>query len=248
MQQFILKAVLKILRAVRLSINFTVKSGMMKSAKWNSLIPDSRYILGTYEPNLALVIKNEVEQGKRLIDIGANAGYFSLLASKYGNKQLTHIAVEPMPENIHFLKQHIKINLADNIEIYQLAISDKIGEIEFSNSGNLAANTYKKESSMFKDDTIVVKTIDLNTFALKNKLDSNCFIKIDVEGAELDVLKGGLEFLKQHKPTLLLATHDCHVKDVKKDCLDLITSIGYKYQVLDDIKIDGQEDFLCFCD
>jgi FkbM family methyltransferase len=169
----------------------------MKGNKWNSSIIYSRCIIGNYEPNLTGIIKKEVIAGKVFVDIGANAGYFSLLASKYGKDSVKHFAVEPIPENITLLTAHLKINNVKNVEISQLAISDKVGEIEFYNSNNLAANTYKKESSMFRNnDVIVVKTVDLNTFAIQNNLGSNCFIKIDVEGAELDVLKGGLDYLK----------------------------------------------------
>jgi FkbM family methyltransferase len=245
MYQTIIKIVLKLSRVLKLNAIFKIRSGIMKSVKWHSSIPDSRYIIGNYESNLANTRQSEVIQGKRFIDIGANAGYFSLLASRYGEPFKIHIAIEPMPGNIDLLKNHLEINDINNVIIEQIAISDKEGVIEFSNSDNLAANTYKKESTMFNNKTITVKTIDLNTFAIQNKLDDNCFIKIDVEGAELDVLKGGLTYLKTFKPKLLLATHDCHVKNVKKDCLDILESIGYKYVVLDDIKIDGQEDFLC---
>ncbi|MGV6861812.1 MAG: FkbM family methyltransferase [Putridiphycobacter sp.] len=218
---------------------------MLKDALWNVSIPDSRYIIGNYEPNLADVIKGEMEKGKQLIDIGANAGYFSILASNYGDKSIEHFAFEPMPENLNLLKQHIKANHINNIKVYGFALSDKNGEIEFSNSKNLAANTYKQESSMFRGEKIKVKTIQLDSFEDKDLVAKNCFLKIDVEGAELDVLNGAKKFLEVNKPNLLLATHDCHVKNVKRDCLIFLENLGYSCQVLDDIKIDGQEDFLC---
>ena len=217
----------------------------MKDVKWSVAIPDSRYLLGVYEEDLGLRIKQAVLDGKRFVDIGANAGYFSLLASNFGNDSLRHIAVEPFPENVVLLKKHLAENNVENVEIEELAISDRTGELEFSNSGNLAANTYKSESSIFSDQRIKVKTASLDNFAEQKGLDGNCFLKIDVEGAEFDVLVGGKKYLTTHHPDLVLATHDNHVKGVKKDCLNFLIEIGYQINVLDDIKIDGQEDFLC---
>lgn len=222
-----------------------IKKGVLKGVKWSVAVPDNRYILGVYEEDLGLRIKKAVSEGKRFVDIGANAGYFSLLASNFGSDSVRHLAVEPFPENVALLKKHLTVNNMQNVEVKELAVSDRTGELEFSNSGNLAANTYKSESSIFTDQLIKVKTTSLDALADHKGLDGNCFLKIDVEGAEFDVLRGGKKYLTTHHPDVVLATHDNHVKGVKKDCLDFMTEIGYQINVLDDIKIDGQEDFLC---
>ncbi len=198
-KNILLKIGLKIQRKFNPNKFKKIQSGFLKGKLWKIAIPDSRYIIGNYEPELAKIIFNEIQLGKQFVDIGANAGYFSLLASENSTKKV--ISIEPIPQNIQFLKEHIEINRIENIEILPIAISDKIGEIEFSNSDNLSANTYKKESVMFKGEGIKVQTITLQELAKRNSLDANCFIKIDVEGAEFDVLEGGKEFLEKYLQT-----------------------------------------------
>ena len=245
MPDLIDKVILKVLRVLKIKGSRKIKKGILQGYKWKIEIPDSRYLLGTYEVALSKYVKKAVSEGNRLIDIGANAGYFSLIAGKYGRADLKHVAVEPVPENIRLLKSHLSENDIQNVIIEPMAISDKEGEIEFSNSSNLAANTYKTESSIFSEETIKVKTSSLDAFASKYQLDSNCLIKIDVEGAELDVLKGGASFLRKFHPELVLATHDNHIPGIKNACLEFLQKLGYRVETLEDEKIEGQEDFIC---
>ncbi|MCB9225115.1 MAG: FkbM family methyltransferase [Crocinitomicaceae bacterium] len=240
-----LKIILKSLRTLGVNSLFKIRKGVLKGQKWSVSIPDSRYIAGEYEEALSELVVDQVSKSKRFIDIGANAGYFSLVAAKYGQKDVEHLAIEPFPENVDLLNKHLSVNNIKDVNVKEMAISDQNGEIEFSDSGNLAANTYKTESSVFSNKVIKVKTMTLDQLAEENQLNESCFLKIDVEGAEYDVLKGGKIYLSQFKPDLVLATHDNHVKGVKVDCLNFLSEIGYKCSTLADVKIDGQEDFFC---
>ncbi len=235
----------KLLRGLNSSRLLSIQEGPIKGFKWSVSVPDSRYLLGNYESALADIVIDEISAGKRFVDIGANAGYFSLIAGKTSGAETKHLAVEPFPENIKLLRGHLENNDIKNVEFAQLAVADVTGTIEFSDSGNLAANTYKSESSVFRDNKIKVEATTLNDLAKKYHLNANCFIKIDVEGAEYDVLVGGQDFLVEFSPNLLLATHDCHVDGVKKQCLDFLEKIGYSWSTVEDEKISGQEDFLC---
>ena len=244
MPQILWKIVYKVMRSSNSRKNLRIKSGQCEHLKWNVSVTDSRYLLGTYEPELAKIVEREVKEGKRFVDIGANAGYFTLLAAR-NNPEIAHLAIEPFPENVALLKEHLFINDFANTKVLQVAVSDEVGEVEFSDSGNLAANTYKTESTIFRGNKIKVKTTTLTELAKSNDLDAECFIKIDVEGAELDVLQGGIDYLQKFHPDIVLATHDNHVKGVKDKCLNLLEGIGYQITALEDIKIDGQEDFIC---
>ncbi|UKN01235.1 FkbM family methyltransferase [Paracrocinitomix mangrovi] len=234
------------MRTAGVKSNLKIRRGPMKGVKWSTMVPDSRYLLGIYESDLTEKIISAVTDGKRLVDIGANAGYFSLVASKYGHKELSHIAAEPFPANVQLIQEHLKINNISNVVIEASAIADKNGEVEFSNTDNLAANTYKSESSIHKENLIKLNAIDLNTLSEKYDLKDNCFMKIDVEGAEFDVLQGGKAYLEKFHPEIVLATHDCHVKGVKEKCLNFLMDLGYSCQpIIDEKPIPGQEDFLC---
>ena len=246
MRDLIFKIYFKILRFFKINITISIKNGPLKGTKWHVSIPDNRYILGNYEPEMSRLIESAITStNRKLVDIGANAGYFSLLAGKLGDLHANHIAIEPNPKNIQLLKSHFEINNIDNVKIEALAVSNISGTIQFSDTDNLAANTYKSESSIYKEKTISVKSNTLDYLAEKYSLNEQCIIKIDVEGAELDVLKGGLVYIKEYHPHILLATHNCHVKNVEEDCLSLLDSLGYKADLIEDNKIPGQSDFYC---
>lgn len=220
-----------------------ILSGPLKGYLWNKRISDPRYIIGIYETNQARLIIDHLGSSKRFVDIGANAGYYTLLASKYSPAR--HLALEPLPSNFARLKEHCRLNEVKHVDFLEAAVSASNGTVEFSDSGNDAANTYKTESTIYNDATITVKTLTLDQLASDYKLDGNVVLKIDVEGAEADVLEGGMNYLKSYHPVLLLATHDCHVAGVKEKCLEILKTLNYECKLVQDSKISGQDDFLC---
>lgn len=152
-----------------------IKSGYGKRLKWSHKIKkDTRYLSGTYEEDIAKIICEKSMLGYTFIDVGANAGYYSMLANKYKKNESDQriYAIEPMPENIKIIKRHFEINKISGVELFELALSDKIGEIEFSNTPNLAANTYKSESNYFNEfPRIKVQTSTLDEVCKDIKLD-----------------------------------------------------------------------------
>jgi len=224
-----------------------IKRGPGSNLYWTHEVSDLRYLSGEYEPALANWLKAKMEQNYSFVDIGANAGYFSVLAAKYAtNKMQRIIAIEPMAENLELIKKHMEWNNYSNIELFPFAIADSDRMVEFSDSPNMAANTYNEQSSLHKSSpkiSIIARSLDSICADLNLK---NFVIKIDVEGAELDVLKGAKKILETHKPELILATHECHVKGVEIDCLDFLHALGYVCEPMEEEKfIPGQQDYLC---
>ena len=164
------------------------------------------------------------DKNKDSIDIGANKGVFSYLLSKLSSR--VH-AFEPNPKMYDILKQ-IRIN---NILTYQVALSSKPGFAsllvpmnektkKFSNEG--ASLSKVKVSGANKSVRVEIKTLDSYLF------DNIGFIKIDVEGYEMEVLKGAVETLKQNKPILLVELEESHTK---RPIMNLIKEIeGYGYR------------------
>lgn len=224
-----------------------IQKGPIKGFHWNLNITDSRYILGDYETSQTDLILSKLKGKTKFADIGANAGYFSLIAkSKFPEVEV--FLFEPLPLNIEHLSQHFRDNgLENSYELKKVAIGEKSGEIEFSDSGNAAANTIMKESSMMQSSRkikVPIETIDQNAKAFN--WDEKTFLKIDIEGAEFMALKGAKEYLTNFHPEFILATHDCHVPGVEKDCLDFLTELGYQHELVKDDKITGQVDYLIY--
>jgi len=148
------------------------------------------------EPELLYILREEIKPEMVCMDLGANIGYVTLLmAERVGPKGLIH-AVEPDPANFKLLNMNIDINKYSKIVKSELiAISDKSGEIDFfvgKNASNLGSiNKHKKTLS----SPIKVKTESLTNY-FKGKIFPN-LIKMDIEGAEILVLKGMYERAKE---------------------------------------------------
>jgi FkbM family methyltransferase len=224
-----------------------IQRGSLKGIKWLLNISDPNYLLGNYEKGQTALILDQMKTKSTFIDVGANSGYFSLGVKKhYPEKEV--FLFEPLPKNIKIIKTHFSINFPNtSYNLIEKAIGDQQGNIQFTDSGNDSANTYKHESSLMNSSNKIDVTIDtLDHLAEEFKWSEDVFIKVDIEGAELDFLKGGAKYLSKFHPPIILATHDCHVPGVEKDCLDFSKKIGYQCKLIKDDKITGQVDYLLF--
>jgi FkbM family methyltransferase len=168
-------------------------------------------------------------------DVGSNTGFHALTANRIINSGKIY-AFEPMPAVREILEKHISLNnkliLNNNITLLPFAISNKEGQVEFSNDPvHREGNTYIKESYVFSGTknkiTVHSQTIDS---LLKQGYEKPDIIKIDVEGAEYDVLLGAKKTLQQYQPNILIATHDCHLVGVQKKCVNFLEELGYELQ------------------
>ena len=143
---------------------------------------------GTYKPQETRIIQDMIQPGMVCLDVGANIGYFATLMARLG--ALVR-AYEPEPDNFHILLKNIELNeVQGNVIPYFGAVSNHSGE------GNLSINkdyfgTHHLSNSGLK---VLVTTLD-NSLVMK-KAD---FVKVDVQGAEVQVLEGMEEIIEKNK-------------------------------------------------
>ncbi len=148
-------------------------------------------------------------------DVGANIGYYSLLATAQ-NSKIEAICFEPAAGPLFFLRENVRINRLNNIRIESIALSDKSGEIDFYEvkndkyeylKYNLAGegNTGSKRTSRnFSKE--VVKTCTLDEYA-SNKQDKTIeLIKLDTEGTEDLILENAKGVVSKMKPIIICET------------------------------------------
>ncbi len=154
------------------------------------------YYQGVAEPETRDFLLRFLKTGMVFLDIGAHLGEFALYAAtKVGTTGEVH-AFEPHPEICEILRQNVALNAFQGIKVSQAAVSDIDGSVEFAISEDPAASFIwsKKAQAATRIRTIEVPSITLDTYWKGNgkKID---LIKVDVEGAELLVLKGSRSLL-----------------------------------------------------
>ena len=156
---------------------------------------------------------------KRIIDIGANIGKYSLLFSE--NKGSQVIAFEPVKKNFIALLENIKINSSNNINPVNLACYNYNGKIEINLcKENEGGHSIVNKNNDYKKEKIKIKRLD---DFLKEKDFIPDLIKIDVEGVELEVLRGSINIIRKYKPTIYL-----EISRKKEEIFKLLNSEGYK--------------------
>lgn len=180
------------------------------------------------EPAFMDIIDREVSKGFVAFDLGANIGYATLLMAKRVGREGRVYAVEPSPKNIAILKRNIGVNsYTERVKIYPLAISSFNGEAQFNLSE--ASNLHSLVQNEHARDVITVKTVTMDEF-FKDKPLPN-FIKMDIEGAEVEAFEGMNEILvkKQAVMKILVEVHQKYyspTRDFRKQ-LERLFNAGF---------------------
>jgi FkbM family methyltransferase len=208
---------------------YPVVSGPLRSSRFilGSMAGDgggASVYFNKMEPEQTESMHRELNEGDVFFDIGANVGYYSILASKLVGKDGSVIACEPVIRNLAFLQQHVVLNKAENVRILAFACSSENGTARFS----LGPNSAMGQLTRGGEADVLVPTLTLDTIAQEMDLLPDV-LKIDVEGAEFGVLQGAMEILKRRKPTIFLSTHSIELREA---CLNLLKEIGYKTEPL----------------
>jgi FkbM family methyltransferase len=156
--------------------------------------------LGTYEDAKQKIVQKYVRPGMVIYDIGANAGYYSLLFSRLVGPTGKVFAFEPLPGNLEFLRRHIEINRLSNVTVIPAAVSaeDGVGHFQVRAHNSMGALSDSK-------DDLQVQTRSLDQF-LKDHPRPD-LIKMDIEGGESDALRGSRNLLQINKTTWFIAIH-----------------------------------------
>jgi len=138
-----------------------------------------------------------------VLDIGANVGYYTLGLAPYLGKNGKIIAIEADPESFKLLEKNCKLNNLQNVELHNCAITDKEGEIKlYQSSKHSGINSIFAGVHGLSSKFVNVSGIKLDDL-LGDRYQTIDWFKVDVEGAELAVLKGSKKILKITKKILI---------------------------------------------
>jgi FkbM family methyltransferase len=219
----------RIARKLPSGINATVKYYNKYNITLDTTYPIEREMVsGIYSPQIIKILEFFLKPKDIVIDVGANVGGISMVAAALVSSEGLVISVEPGKITSEKLINFKEYNNIDNLRIIQVGLSDKEGFLNWvmdeENPGNASL-------IMNSDgDQVIVKTLD-NLFN-ELKLPYVSFIKIDVEGMELEVLKGSLNTINKHKPIILFETMEAwkKIKGINyfEEIENLLRKNGYK--------------------
>ena len=212
-------------------IEYFLKSFLPKKYQFKKRI--ERAIKKLDEPEL-LIINKLIQTGTDSIDVGVYRGVHSYEMSKYSD----HVhSFEPNPVIFKELQKYLP-QIIQNISLYNYALSEKSGKkilkvpIRDSRSNKSNYEEYYKmglatihEKNIFENyDEFEINSKKLDEFNFEKRVS---FIKIDVEGHEIEVLEGSKELIKKFKPTLMIEIEERHSKRSLEESISYVCSLGY---------------------
>jgi len=193
------------------------------------------YLTGCYEPPTARVIAELLNPGDTFIDVGANSGFFTLLASRCVGANGRVLAFEPVPSMRSRLQANLSLNGATNIDIHDIALSNSAGEHLFhegppGHKGLSSLRALDNEATTFSVKTMPLDDLLADEFAVN-------LIKIDVEGAEQLVVDGMRRLLMRQKPLIVIEVTDNYLDAFGHNAVALCRSLcdmGYRMHRIED--------------
>jgi FkbM family methyltransferase len=215
------KHVLKTIHGVKLLIDPSKDQGVELSL----------FQTGTYEKGTIQLLHKYLHSGSSFLDIGANIGLMTVIASKCIGEAGIVYAVEANPNTVSILQTNIELNQCKNIELLPIALSDSQGTaLLFENwEVNRGGASLISQGSEEKGMEVKMERLD-DLFQEETPID---LVKIDVEGFEPQVIRGGMSWFKKQLPIFIIEVSEKREKEVGPsplEVMELVQTIGnYKF-------------------
>lgn len=216
--------------------HYSYKSPALRSVKRNEVhfeldianIVDWNIYFGFYEASRENLFRLHPNPNV-ILDIGANIGEISLRFAQIYPQAVIH-SFEPFPDTFNSLKRNVSLNSFSNIELHPLGLGAEPGKVFFEERtiGNPGMNRVTSDPEKSSREVLITT---LDSFAENLGDHPVSLIKIDVEGYELEVLKGAGRLIQQHHPVFFIELDDDNLKDQNGSALELIQflhAFGYK--------------------
>lgn len=181
---------------------------------------------GTYEKGILTYLQSVLKRGDCFVDVGANIGLMSIFASQLVEIEGKILSYEAHPKTIDLLKENIQLNQLANVQVYPYALGVTEGKTKIYDNWQVNRG----------GASLIVKTVDSESYDIEIHCLDSVFpdnttpkvIKIDVEGFELEVLKGASETIKKFQPILIveLSENRSNAHSSSSEIIDFIKTIG----------------------
>jgi FkbM family methyltransferase len=211
------------------------------------------FVEGTYEPNEFAFLAERLRPGMTFVDAGANEGLYTLFGARRVGPQGRVLSVEPSTREFERLKSNVAANRLGNVLLVRAALSDRVGTAmlqvaENRHSGQNTLGSFAYAIQLYEQSETDV--IPLDVLCKRHGIDRIDVLKMDVEGAELSILRGATSMLRRHPPIILfeLFNRSLHQQQAStQEVVDLLLALDYKLYVFDEatarlVPFDGSSD------
>ncbi|MDO8554704.1 MAG: FkbM family methyltransferase [Candidatus Micrarchaeota archaeon] len=186
------------------------------------------------EPSAELVgytKKRDIEPNDIVFDCGAFHGWFSIYAAKKAKNGHVY-CFEPDTPNIKILRENIELNNLKNVTVVPEVLAEKTGFVSFYETGTVSSKIVES-GDKFGSNTVVKKlpSVSIKDFCLREKIKTVNFIKMDVEGAECEIVKGSNTFIENNVEFFAIASYHIISEAPSSKILEpLFSSIGFQVE------------------
>jgi len=196
---------------------------------------EAGYTKGRYEPEVAAALSRMVKPGYTCVDAGAHYGYFTLLLARLCGPQGHVYSFEPQAENARILRENVRANnLQSRVTVEQAAVAARSGQVDLHAASlgseewtlieSFAHRAARPRVSRPPERTRAVRLDEYLTSAPRVDV-----IKMDIEGAEAEVIPTISGFLERRRPALVLEFH----REVGWPAIEALLASGYGLETLD---------------
>jgi FkbM family methyltransferase len=223
------------LRLIPAAAVVPILQGPLRGKKWIAGSSTNGCWVGSFEYEKQQAFRRAVAPGDVVYDLGANVGFYSLLASVLVGPRGHVYSFEPLPANLAMLRRHMEMNGVRNCTVFEAAVAASDGHARFdaSISGDMA--------HFSNHGADVVRTVALDSLFRSSEILPPRVMKIDIEGAELEALRGAAELIETHRPAIFLATHG---DEVHRSCLQFLRERGYVLESLTTELVESSEEIV----
>ena len=231
------RALLKARRALGWTDVVACRDGIYYRLDLNEYIDSEIYLNGYFEKDTIYALQKLARPGITIFDIGANSGAHTMRMAKLVGETGKVIAFEPMPWAHKKLAANIALNKFSNITVERLGLSDQPArgvEVEIASSWPVSGYDLRQLHPVHKG-RVMKEHIDFSTldeYVRAYEIKRLDIIKVDTDGYELKVLKGGAKALEHFRPTLIVEMSRPELKekgDTLENLISFLDKLGYQF-------------------
>jgi FkbM family methyltransferase len=215
----------------------TITQGEGAGFRFSARDVNGAFAAGTYEPPIQRALARCLKPGDVFYDIGANVGFFSILAATLTGSGGAVYAFEPVPDNVASIHRNVRLNGLTNVKVHAVAVAATSGREELVLARNRGGASLASAGVHVPDPaaTMPVRTVAIDEFIQRPNTAPPTLVKIDVEGAELGVLQGMQRTMRAHRPVVLYEVDDADEMTMHRRWTQLdefVAANGYRIERL----------------